>query len=130
MTDAGPTATPASCRHHVLVVDADPALSTLIEEWLGAMGCAVAADPGDGTSDGPFDLAIVDLPHARTGGSDRIRRLAERHPGVPILALSPAFFPGVHACGPVARALGADCVLAQPASHAALTAAVRHLLDR
>ena len=46
------------------------ALKSLLDQGL------VAADPGDGTSDGPFDLAIVDLPHARTGGSDRIRRVA------------------------------------------------------
>lgn len=113
----------------VLVVDADAAMAALIEEWLSEAGCVVMHDGDDAGPQPPYDLAIIDVPYVRLGGHELVRRFAEAHPGIPIVALSTTLFPRVEACGPVARALGADCVLAKPASRQALTAAVKRLLD-
>jgi len=113
----------------VLVIDADRALTALLDEWLGALACCVVHGSGPG-ADGCFDVVIVDVPYPRQGGVDLVARIAALHPKTPILALSPSFFARVECHGPVARALGVDCVLPKPASRDALTNAVRNLLPR
>ena len=121
----------------VLVVDADPALSELIAAWLAELGCqvktcasAAAALGCEGHAATPFDLVIVDLPYARQGMDAVVALLGGHHPGVPLLALSSTFFPGIDACGSVAAALGVDCALPKPLSRSALADAVRRLLSR
>jgi DNA-binding response OmpR family regulator len=113
----------------ILLIDADRALSGLLDEWLAAEGCVVAHEvPADGT--GRFDLVIVDVPFPRCGGVDLIERITNRHAATPILALSTAFFAGTACCGAVAHALGAACVLPMPASRDALISAVRRFVPR
>lgn len=113
----------------VLLVDADPAVQGLLEEWLAAHGCAVEAgrSGADGGRDG-FDLIVVDLPSPRQGCTEGIKAIAEAHPRTPILALSSSFFPGVDTTGAVARALGVAGVLAKPVTRSGLLDAVRRLL--
>lgn len=115
----------------VLLVDVDRALIELIETWLVAEGYAVlhASTAHDVAPAGHVDLAIVEVPFPRQGGVDCARRLGERHPGVPILALSSTFFAGVECNGPVARALGVACVLPQPVPRDALIRAVHRLMS-
>lgn len=121
--------TPAPMRR-VRLVDADSAWRGLLEQWLQAMNCTVAPEP-DGESQPPaVDLVIVDVPFPRRGGVDLVRRIATQHPATPILALSTNFFSGIECNGPVARALGVDCVLPKPATREALAAAVRLVLPR
>jgi len=109
----------------VLLVDADPALQGLLEEWLAADGCAVEA--GRSGADG-FDLIVVDIPCPRQGCSEGLKAIAEAHPRTPILALSSSFFPGVDTTGAVARALGVAGVLPKPVTRGGLLDAVRRLL--
>lgn len=120
---------PAGAPRRALVADADAATLGLVEAWLAADGWQVTderdAAPGTG-----FDLAIVDVPYPREGGSERLRRLAEAHPGTPKLVLSATLFAGVECCGQCARALGAEGVLPKPITRAALLAAVQRLAPR
>ncbi len=115
----------------VLLVDADSALVELLREWLQEQGCRVLADPGDTLgAEGAFDLVIVDIAYPRQGGAQRVQRIAQAHPGTPILALSTMFFACVDCYGAVARALNVACVLPKPASREALNKAVGQLLSR
>jgi DNA-binding response OmpR family regulator len=110
----------------VLVVDADEPLFGLLEAWLSAEGCVVINDRAGPADD--VDLVIVDVPFPRQVGVDWIRRIAQRHPMAPILALSSTFIAGIECCGPAARALGVACTLPNPVSRQALSSAVRRLL--
>lgn len=123
VTDAGNGAAPRPPRQ-VLLVDADPLLARLIEEWLAPEGLAVLTAPRVAAA-AACCLVIVDLPYPRRTGVDSIREVASRHPGVPIIALSPTVFASVDSCGTVSRSLGVDCVLAKPTSRAQLLCAVR-----
>ena len=113
----------------VLVVDADRALLALLKEWLAEYGFSVvepgAADKGTRQR---FDLVVVDVPFPRQGGPDLLRRVANDHPGTPILALSSSFFPGIESTGAVAQALGVASVLPKPIMRDALMMAVCNLL--
>jgi DNA-binding response OmpR family regulator len=114
----------------VLVVDADPALLGLLEEWLGGQGCRVVPDGAGGDSErNDFDLAVVDVPFPKHGGLSLLKHVAEQHPGVPILALSSNFFAGIANTGMVARALGVAGALPKPVTREALLAAAGRLLD-
>lgn len=109
----------------VLVVDADPALLGLLEEWLTDYGCRVQG--GDGPWHNGFDLVVVDVPFPRSG-LDALKRVAVQHPGAPILALSSSFFAGIASTGAVAHTLGVAGVLPKPVTRAALIAAVHRVL--
>lgn len=126
--DPGAEPTPPSpAARQVLLVDADPLLARLIEEWLAPEGFAVLTAPVAATT-AACCLVIVDLPYPRRSGVDSIREVASRHPGVPIIALSPTIFASVDSCGTVSRSLGVDCVLAKPTSRERLLGAVRRFV--
>lgn len=118
--------TASADRHapaRVRIVDADPALAGLLEQWLGELPCRIA-------SEGAADLVIVDIPFPRQGRAEVLRRLAREHPKAPILALSSNFFAGIDSDGTVARWLGVAAALPKPVTQAALTDVVRKLLCR
>jgi DNA-binding response OmpR family regulator len=115
----------------VLVVDADPALLALLDEWLADHGCEVVHERrGDDAAQDDFDLVVVDIPFPRNGGSDVLKRVAHGNPGAPILALSSSFFAGIESTGAIARTLGVASVLPKPVTRAALIDAVDRLLPR
>jgi CheY-like chemotaxis protein len=127
--DAAQRGAPALRR--VRLVDADPTWRDLLGQWLSTLGCRVVPEPVSEAEPPPAaDLVIVDVPFPRQGGVDLVRRVASQHPATPILALSTNFFSGIECCGPVARALGVDCVLPKPATREALATAVRRVLPR
>lgn len=122
-----PSARPGLGPGHALLVDADPLLACLLEEWLATEGLATHTVPPAGGASA-CRLVIVDLPYPRRGGVDSIREVAARQPGVPIIALSPTLFSSVESCGTVSRSLGVDCVLAKPTTRERLLAAVRRFV--
>ena len=118
--------------HPVLIVDTDPALRGLLEEWLGECDCALSYACRDEAAQAPpagrFELLVVDIPYPRQGGLELLQRLASEHPGTPIVVLSPTFFGSVGCAGALARTLGVARVLPKPLSREALLAAARELL--
>jgi CheY-like chemotaxis protein len=113
----------------VLVVDADPALLALLDEWLAGHGCEVVHErSSEEGAQQDFDLVVVDVPFPRQGGSDVLKRVARGNPGAPILALSSSFFAGIERTGAVARTLGVASVLPKPVTRDALIDAVDRLL--
>jgi CheY-like chemotaxis protein len=122
---------PAAATPRVCVVDTDNDWRALLEEWLHQLGCMVVPDDdAPGRAAPPVDLVIVDVPFPRQGGVDLVKRIVSRHPATPIVALSSNFFSRVECCGPVAQALGVNCVLAKPATREAIAAAVLRALPR
>jgi DNA-binding response OmpR family regulator len=111
----------------VLLRGIEPAMAALFDEWLARDGWRVLRDAAANERIG---LIVIDLPFPRHDGAQRVRELAQHWPGVPVLALSSAFFAGVAVQGDVARQLGATAVLAAPVARNTLRAAVAELLQR
>jgi DNA-binding response OmpR family regulator len=129
--ECSPQSRQSATAPRLLIVDADPALQDLLEEWLSAQAYSIAREWGEGCRvQGSFDLIIVDVPFPRGGGLDVLKRMGARHPGTPILALSSSFFAGVENHGLVARSLGVAGVLAKPLTCNALIAGVQRALHR
>jgi CheY-like chemotaxis protein len=68
-----------SASTRVLLVDADPALAELLEEWLAGQGCRVVQERPD--------LVLVDLPFPRERGLQRLRQVGDAHPDTPVVAM-------------------------------------------
>lgn len=111
----------------ILLLDIEPAMAALLVEWLAAEG--VAADSNAGRADPAATLILIELPFPRQGGRERLARLAEAWPGVPVIVLSPTFLPGVPPQGEVARQLGAAAVLPSPLSRQRLCGTIVRLLN-
>ena len=104
----------------VLLVEADPALRGLVEEWLSDDDWTIVeAHP---------DVVLVDLPAPREQGPGVIKRISNAHPHAPVVALSSSFFDGIESNGAIARALGVTSVLPKPLTRDALVAALRRAL--
>lgn len=98
----------------------------LIVEWLRAEGYSVRIEEERSRNDaGGADLVIVDLYMPRSAGSRRLLCVQSAFPGVPVVAISGQFCPGLAADGTAARALGARQLIAKPFSRAQLLKAVR-----
>ncbi len=122
---------PTAGRQRVLVVGADDELAGLLQAWLAALDCEVVAEAdAPAGAPGRFDAAIIDIPFPRQEGRDLVQRIAQRHPGTPIVALSAMFFACVECFGQVSRALGVSCALPKPVSREALLDAVGRVLAR
>lgn len=120
------TAPAAARRRRIAVLDADAALVGLLAAWLSGWGEVVAGASAEGAPGS--DLMLVDVPFPRLMAPGGLRALAQRHPGVPLIALSPTFFPGIASRGPVAQQLGVTAVLPKPVPREALLQAVQELL--
>lgn len=105
----------------VLIADADEPLAELLEQWLEADGWRAVRDGG-------AELVIVDLPNPRAGAAGPLRRLAQELPGVPVIALSSTFLPGIESYGAVARWLGVSAALPKPVEREALLAIAGRLV--
>lgn len=115
----------AAAPRGVLLLDLEPMMAALFEEWLAAPGRPV----WHGTAGrGAVALVVTVLAFPRQGGSQHLAQLQRAWPGVPVIVLSPTLHAGVPPQGETARQLGAAAVLPTPVSRAALLAAVTRLV--
>jgi len=124
----------------IVVIEDDALLRSLLVEWLMSEGYRVdaadtfeAAMPGAGVApseDAKPRLLIVDVFMPRGRGIERLRSARSAYPGVPIVAISGQFRPGVGATGAAAEALSVDRVVAKPFEREAMLDAVRSLIGR
>jgi CheY-like chemotaxis protein len=124
-----------AAKAHLLVVDDDPEMRTLIGRMLHREGHVVveAANGREALKHldaQAFDLVVSDLFMPDTDGIELVREIPRRRPGTPVLVLSGAddsVFGGLLAA---AKMLGAVEALPKPISAADLRGAVRAALDR
>ncbi|RMF85603.1 MAG: response regulator [Nitrospinota bacterium] len=80
-------------KHRILVVDDEPEIREILKEMLTTMGYEVA-EAADGqaafalTREGNFDLILTDLQMPRMSGLELVRRVKERFPLLPVVAIT------------------------------------------
>lgn len=102
----------------VLIVDDDPSMTGLMEEYLSErdFDIQVAHNGDDGmalTADERFDLAIIDIFMPEKNGLSMIMELREKSPDTKIIAISGMTRTGTDFLG-AAENLGSDLVLEKP----------------
>jgi two-component system response regulator FlrC len=119
----------------ILVIEDDPIMREALADWLQAAGYGVrtAADGSAGLAAvklAPPALVITDIHMPGVNGTAIISELKQRHPGVPIIAISGLFNSGRGVDAEAAIALGAARALAKPFKRAELLRAMAELLGR
>jgi hypothetical protein len=110
----------------VLTIDLERANGELIQLWLAAEGRDIefTRDAEHGAA-----MVLVEIAFPRREDRQRVHALSLARPGVPVVVLSPTFFPDVPGQGRLAQDLGATAVLATPLKRDRVLAVLRDLLD-
>ena len=117
---------PDAIMSHIIIIEKDQLMRGLLAEWLSDEGYRVSTRDGSrATMAGTPDLVIVDVYMPRHIGGTKMRALQSAFAGVPIIAISGQFRPGLAAAGSAARALGVHQVIAKPFCRDELVRAVR-----
>ena len=124
-----------AAKAHLLVVDDDPEMRTLIGRMLHREGHVVveAANGREALKHldaQAFDLVVSDLFMPDTDGIELVREIPRRRPGTPVLVLSGADNSVFGGLLMAAKMLGAVEALPKPITAADLRGAVRASLDR
>jgi two-component system, OmpR family, response regulator len=122
---------PESIPPHILVVDDDPQIRALLEEYLAASGLRVSAAPGGKKmsqilADEAIDLVVLDLRLAGEDGMSIVRSLRDQS-AIPIVMLTGVREEADRVMG---LELGADDYLTKPFSPRELLARIRTVLRR
>jgi DNA-binding NtrC family response regulator len=117
----------------ILVIDDDAIMRDLIADWLEAAGYAVRklGDCRAGASAleaARPALVVSDMWMPGPRGADAIRWIHQRHPGLPLIAVSGHFGSGQGCSEKEALGAGASRVFAKPVKRAALLDAVAELI--
>jgi DNA-binding response OmpR family regulator len=115
---------------NIVIIEEDDLMRGLLMEWLTGAGYAVHKGGRRGAPAGQgADLVIVDLYMPRQAGVDVVRAAQQAHPGIPVIAISAQFRPGLDGSWWAARALGVRKLIGKPFSREDLLAAVRALIS-
>ena len=117
----------------ILVIDDDAIMRDLMADWLEAAGYAVrkAGDCRAGVAALEAALpalVISDMWMPGPCGAEAIRRIRQKHPGVPLIAVSGHFGSGQGCSAQEALGAGAARALAKPVKRAELLGAVAELI--
>jgi DNA-binding response OmpR family regulator len=118
---------------HIMVIDDVSGIRLLLRDCLKAAGYGVclAANGQEGLQlfhAQPADLVITDIFMPERDGLEVIRELRQRHPTLPIIAISGEARVPTQTMLPVAKALGANQVMVKPFRMRDLIANVKALL--
>jgi CheY-like chemotaxis protein len=113
----------------VLVVDDDPDVRALVQDFLNEIGyCTHAVDSGDAAlqllDQVTPDVLVADFAMPGRNGAEIARAIRRRLPKLPIL-----FFSGYADSDALERAVGKAPLLRKPFRPSELASAIRHLLD-
>jgi DNA-binding response OmpR family regulator len=119
----------------ILVIEDDAIVCEAIAEWLRVAGFSVrTANDGDAglasVNSAVPALVVTDIYMPGTSGAVVIGELKQKHPEVPIIAISALFESGYAINEAAAIALGASRTLAKPFKRDELLAAVAELLRK
>ena len=119
----------------ILLVDDDVQFRTMLAEVLTVAGYDVreASDGNQGTrlyESWPADLLITDLVMPDKEGLEMILEMKRMHSGVKIIAISGGGRHGSEDYLKIARAFGAERVLAKPFSHREILEAIKQVLNQ
>jgi CheY-like chemotaxis protein len=122
-----------SASSDILIIEDDPILCDGLAAWLQGAGYSVRQ-----TKDGragleavdraPPALVVTDIHMPGTSGTAVIAELKQKHPGIPIIAISGLFHSRHGVSADTALAIGAARALAKPFKRADLLRAVTELL--
>jgi DNA-binding response OmpR family regulator len=119
---------------NIVIYEDNDLMRALLEEWLTEAGYRVHAAashdlqsgcPADGR---PADLVIVSVYMPKQSGAQLVREIQAKHPGIPLIATSGQFLPGLSANGAIAHGLGVQQVIAKPLTQGDLLGAVRAII--
>jgi len=118
---------------YILVIDDDAIMRDLMADWLEAAGYAVrkAGDCRAGVAALEAALpalVISDMWMPGPSGTEAIRRIRQKHPGMPLIAVSGHFGSGQGCSAQEALGAGALRALAKPVKRAELLGAVAELI--
>jgi DNA-binding NtrC family response regulator len=113
----------------IVIIEEDDLMRGLLTEWLTGAGYAVRerslrAAPDEAGA----VLVIVNLYMPRQAGVDVVRAVQLAHPGIPVIAISAQFRPGLAGSWWAARALGARKLIAKPFTREDLLEAVHGVI--
>ena len=119
----------------ILVIEDDAIMREAVAEWLRAAGYGVrTAEDGDAglasVSAALPALVVTDLHMPGTGGAAVIGELKQRHPEIPVIAISGLFESGFGMSADDVVALGAARALAKPFKRRDLLSIVAELLPK
>jgi CheY-like chemotaxis protein len=119
---------------HVLVVDDDELMRSLLAVTLGKEGHAVVLarngrEALERLEEHAFHLVVTDMLMPEMDGLQLIMTLRKTKPELPIIAMSGGS-PRSRSCLEQAQELGATCVLAKPFQPKQLFDAIHHVVDR
>jgi CheY-like chemotaxis protein len=117
----------------ILIIEDDAIMREALAEWLEAAGYGVrkASDGSAGLAAVKFAapaLVVTDIHMPGTSGAMVIAQLRQRHPEIPVIAISCLFNSGHGMAADTAVALGAARALAKPFKRGELLRAVADLL--
>src|ERR1700741_344552 len=115
----------------IVIIEEDDLMHGWLKEWLTAEGSAVRGQrlhELSGTEGA--DLVIVDLYRPRETGAEGVLAVQQAYPGVPVIAISAQFRPGLESSWWAARALGVQHLMAKPFTREDLLAAVRAIVGQ
>jgi DNA-binding response OmpR family regulator len=120
---------------NIVIYEGDDLMRALLEEWLNKAGYRVHAVASHDLRNNRLeeilaaaDLVIVSVYMPKQAGPQLVREIQAVHPGVPVIAISGQFLPGLSADGAIAQALGVQRVIAKPFTRTDLLGAVRAII--